>query len=197
MVKPDGLYSCDQLIEGGDYGFKGVRMVTDILAADIFEPGILILCPLYCLEIISSEVLVRDLDVAKRHFEIPVPEQFHDSGQADAVSQKLGGVGVPQAMWVDIVSNADGFGRRFESATEGTVETAGLPNAGEKKSDRAACFRIYAWRLFSTSSLDRLDERRCLCVDGNHSFAAQFSEGHAKREVSLRVFGHAVQFKTA
>ena len=45
-------------------------------------------------EVVLAEVSIGDLDVAQRHADLSVPQEFHDAGEADAVPQELGGVGV-------------------------------------------------------------------------------------------------------
>ncbi len=69
-------------------------MVLGFGTARVFELRVSVPCLLHGLEIISTEILIRDLDVPQRHFDVSVSEQLHDTDKTDTVSKEFGGVGM-------------------------------------------------------------------------------------------------------
>ncbi len=104
LVEPVSLDVGDELVES-------VRQLVDrreiplIRIRHCLESSVAMTSSLHGLEIVSSQIVVGDLDVAKRHLQIRVAEQAHDCWQAKAISDQLGCVGVPQAMRMNVVRN--------------------------------------------------------------------------------------------
>ena len=92
-------------VDGDGKGRQAVR-VCDILAGQVE---------------LALQVLLGDLEIAQSHADVFVPEQLHERRQADAQTEHLSGVGVPQLVKRHAGRAAGSCGSIGQRLTQGQI----------------------------------------------------------------------------
>ncbi len=87
VVEARPLNASYEVVEDCLDRIERVGALVRLCVTDILELGVAVPSPLDRAEILTPQVLVRDLDITERHFESLVAEQFHDPDQTHAVTQ--------------------------------------------------------------------------------------------------------------
>ena len=94
MGETDGLDASHQPVEGIAYLVWPGEFLS-ILGRHRLELRVAVARPLHGLEVVSSQVVIGNLDVAEGHFQVGVTQEAHDRRQAEAVSDQVSCVRVP------------------------------------------------------------------------------------------------------
>jgi len=125
-----------------------------------------------------------------------VPEEFHNTGKADTVSEQLRRVGMTQAMWVDVLLDTGGLGDRLESVVEDVaVDQLSIAMAKEEI-ERLPGLGIRRRWTFSSLAANQPDQVRSPLVNRDLPLRSQLSERHPDRHHSVPVFCQAFEFQT-